>query len=316
MGKWELPEEGYGWEEVVREQCFSRSCRRTRVGRQPWDPDSRLVYWLSCSQHKGVSQGQHRGFCITSWLSKVSPWRGCCLLRRITDSVDTSLSKLQEMMKNRKAWRAAIHGVAKNWTWLNGWTTTGQIQSLQRWLWGEGAHVSLPAGMCAWWGTLFLLRPPGPHRMVTHHRGDSQDPLQNWGPVVLWQGESPSASHLRRRSSPPWKAERLCGWCSPPSACPTEALGLPGADSPLHCCSRHRHRTCILPGRCRSRLTSERPCSGPDTCSGRHLEGEESLAPGREPDRWGIDTCLCKVLTLRAFKGLNEIFQILTLTSH
>ena len=32
----------------------------------------------------------------------------------ITDSMDMSLSKLQEMVKNRKAWRAAVHGVPKN----------------------------------------------------------------------------------------------------------------------------------------------------------------------------------------------------------
>ena len=34
----------------------------------------------------------------------------------ITDSVDVSLSELQEMVMDREAWRAAIHGVAKSWT--------------------------------------------------------------------------------------------------------------------------------------------------------------------------------------------------------
>ena len=34
----------------------------------------------------------------------------------ITDSVDMSLSKLQEMVKDREAWRAAVHGVTKSWT--------------------------------------------------------------------------------------------------------------------------------------------------------------------------------------------------------
>ena len=34
----------------------------------------------------------------------------------ITDSMDVSLSELQEMMMDREAWRAVIHGVVKSWT--------------------------------------------------------------------------------------------------------------------------------------------------------------------------------------------------------
>ena len=37
----------------------------------------------------------------------------------ITDLMDISLSKLQELVMNREAWRAAVHGVTKTWTQLN-----------------------------------------------------------------------------------------------------------------------------------------------------------------------------------------------------
>ena len=74
------------------------------------------LVWRANSLEKtlmlGKIEGRRRGQQGMRWLDSV------------TDSMDMSLSRLREMVKDREAWRASVHGLANSQTRLSDWNTT------------------------------------------------------------------------------------------------------------------------------------------------------------------------------------------------